>query len=43
MILDRFFHDEEQKLPNVGAHPTRAQTDRLWRDYALWRDAARGR
>jgi TRAP-type uncharacterized transport system substrate-binding protein len=41
-IRDRFFHDEAQKLPNLGAHPTQAQMDRLWRDYVLWRDAARG-
>jgi hypothetical protein len=41
-IKDRFFHDEEQKLPGLGAHPTWAMMDRLWRDYVLWRDAALG-
>jgi uncharacterized protein len=43
MIMDHFFHDEVQRLPNLGAHPTRAQMDRLWRDYVVWRDAAKGR
>jgi len=43
MIRARFFHDEAQRLPNLGAHPTKAQMERLWQAYVAWRDAAKGR
>lgn len=41
MVRARFFRDESQRLPNLGAHPTRVQMDRLWRDYVAWRDVAK--